>query len=161
MTTLKYLFMLKILYVLFIFLSSCTSGQYSKFSLRKITFGNFKLGKAKNQQVFHVFRAIGQPLERLELKERRYYKWKHDRSVGISYPLLGGVNGTLYCFFTVETTKTDRIQYITWYGNDCLIYLDNFKSYFKNNLKMDIEVNEEVNKELKDDTKNTENEVKK
>lgn len=149
--------MLKILFVLILITTSCTSGRYDKLSLRNITSGSFKLGKAENQSVHHAFRALGQPAEHLDVAGTKYYRWKHERFMGVSYFLLGGVNTTMYCFFTLETNKRNKIKYATWYGNDCSVYLDNFKSYFKNNLKAEIEIDEETKTEFKDGGINSEN----
>lgn len=126
--------------LLLLMTTNCSSQKHDKFSIKNIVYGSKRLKKTENQHIFHAIRALGQPSETLSIGNKKYYKWKHERFFGLNYFLIGGFSTTMYCTLTVETDNKNKIQYITWYGSDCDIYLASIKSYFNENLNQNLEL---------------------
>lgn len=116
-------------------LSACVSSKNDKL-VGKILTGSVDQNKVYNKDVVHVFRAIGQPSAEFKHNDKVYYKWQHSRRKGVNY-LTAGIANDVYCYITIESKK-QKIQYLTWYGSDCDVYVESLNSYFKKYLNINL-----------------------
>jgi hypothetical protein len=134
----KFLFLLSIS----ILSSSCANRGFGdeKNSIRSIISGSTKIQKSKNSNIINILRAIGAPLNITSVNNYKYYKWGHNRNVGVSTIIAGG-NYSLYCDFTAETftekvgkNLEERVTNLAWQGTECDTYIDAINSYYSQNL---------------------------
>lgn len=129
---------------LLFFVASCSlSGRSNDNGVIKYITGAAKIEKVKDVNVINIFRAIGSPDSTNVIGRYRYYRWDYSKLVGVS-TLLGGGSTTFYCKLSVET-QNEKIKSLSWYGNQCDIFLDQINSYFKNTLNIEI-ISEDDNK---------------
>jgi hypothetical protein len=127
----------KIIFILILALSaSCTmsGGSKNQNKISKFVTGASKVGAAKDVHIINIFRAIGSPNSSIAVGKYKYYKWEYSRAIGVS-TIFGGGSTTFYCHLTAET-QNNRIKMLTWYGNQCNIFLDQINGYFKDQLNV-------------------------
>lgn len=120
--------------VLFLIASCSLSGRSNDDGVIKYITGAAKIEKVKDVNVINVFRAIGSPDSSNVIGRYKYYRWDYSKIVGVS-TLLGGGTTTFYCKLSTET-QNDKIKSLSWYGNQCDIFLDQINEYFKNKLNI-------------------------
>jgi hypothetical protein len=129
---------------LLFFIASCAlSGRSNDNGVIKYITGAAKIEKVKNVNVVNIFRAIGSPDSSNVVGRYKYYRWDYSKLVGLN-TLLGGGSTTFYCKLSAET-QNEKIKSLSWYGNQCDIFLDQINDYFKNTLNIEI-ISEEDNK---------------
>jgi hypothetical protein len=139
--------------------SSCANRGFGdeKNSIRSIISGSTKIQKSKNSNIINILRAIGAPANITSVNNYKYYKWGHNRNVGVSTIIAGG-SYSLYCDFTAETftekigkNLEERVTNLAWQGTECDTYIDAINSYYSQNLndKNIIPVEDKSQDELK------------
>ena len=149
-------------------LGSCTlSGNSNSNGVAKLITGATKVGELSNVHVVNLIRAIGVPNHSVRIGRYKYYQWDYARMVGVS-TILGGGSTTFYCKFSAETQR-NRVKTLTWYGNQCDIFLDQINSYSETHLDLTIiseedskpVISEEESKPKTEISKNSESPLKK
>ncbi len=130
------MFKSKSLLILLILTSCALSGRSNDNSVTKYITGATKVDEVKDVHVINVFRAIGAPTNAVTIDKFKYYEWDYSRTVGVSTILAGG-STTFYCKLSAET-QNNKIKTLTWYGNQCDIFLDRIKEYFQDKLNVAI-----------------------
>jgi hypothetical protein len=121
--------------ILSAFTASCTlSGDTKNNGVLKFITGASKVDAVKDVHIINIARAIGSPSSSIAIDKYKYYKWEYSRSIGVS-TILGGGSTTFYCNLSAETLN-NKVKMLTWYGNQCDIFLDQINEYFKDKMNV-------------------------
>jgi hypothetical protein len=137
--------MLKIsaLFVL-VFIASCAlSGRSNDNGVIKYISGAAKVSDVEDVHLINLVRAIGVPNNSLVLGKFKYYQWDYSKLIGVN-TILGGGSTTFYCKMSAET-QNNKVKALSWYGNQCDLYLDQIRDYFKDKLKIASPIDAEIN----------------
>lgn len=130
--------------IVLVFVSSCAlSGRSNDNGVIKYISGAAKVSEVEDVHLINLVRAIGVPNNSLVLGKFKYYQWDYSKLVGVN-TILGGGSTTLYCKMSAET-QNNKVKALSWYGNQCDLYLDQIRDYFKDKLKIASPIDAEIN----------------